>query len=407
MATLYEDAVAQIKKAYPYVTLTDGTKKIIEVPKEMLFANLAVKRDDNSTEVLPAWRVHHSNALGPCKGGIRFHPDVCEEEVKSLGLWMTFKCAVMGLPYGGGKGGVKFDPKKYSQREMEAVSRAYVRAMADFVGPDKDVPAPDVYTNSTIMAWMLDEYNTIKRGSFPAFITGKPEGAGGSKGRGVATALGGFYVFQDAVKALGLGEKLTVAVQGFGNAGMHMAKYLHEAGHTIIAVSDSHGGIYNKDGLNIPKLMDIKKQDKPVKDSREKTITNEELLTLQCDVLVPAALENQITVKNAANIKAKLVLELANGPTTLEADEMLNKKGVTVIPDILANAGGVTVSYFEWVQNRMGYYWSEQEVFEKLKVKMAESFSQVHQAGKQHKISMRTAAYVVALERLKAAIESK
>ena len=404
---LYEDAVAQIRKAYPYVSLKEGTKKVIELPKEILFANLAVKMDSGHTEVFPAYRVHHSDALGPGKGGIRYHPQVNQEEVKSLALWMTFKCAVSGLPYGGAKGGVQVDPKKLSSRELEALSRAYVRAFIDYLGPDKDIPAPDVYTNATIMGWMADEYNTLKRGHFPAFITGKPEGAGGSKGRNVATALGGFYAFQETAKALALAEKLTVAVQGFGNAGLHIAKFLHDAGHKVIAVSDSRGGVFNKDGLDIPKLTELKKRDKAVKDSGEKAITNEHLLELPCDVLVPAALENQITKKNASNIKAKLVLEIANGPTTLEADEILDKKGIHVIPDILANSGGVIVSYFEWVQNRMGYYWDEEEIFQKLRMRMTESYSKVFLASQQHKISMRTAAYAVALERIKNAMETR
>lgn len=406
----FENGLKQVRKAYKYTEVSKNVIKILEKPKEMFIANLSFTMDDGNVETFPAIRVHYNDILGPCKGGIRFHPDVNEDEVVALAFWMTFKCAVIDIPYGGGKGGVVVNPKKLSIHEIEHLSRAYVEAFADFIGPEKDIPAPDVYTNSTIMGWMMDEYNKIKRQKNPAVITGKPIILGGSLGRDVATALGGYYVFQEAIKKIGLPKQLSIAVQGFGNAGMNFAKFAHHDGFKVIAVSDSKGGIECEDGIDIDALIEHKRSGKSVTDYNKqkcKKVTNEDLLELDVDILVPAALENQITKDNADKIKAKMMIELANGPTTSDADDILTKNKVTVIPDILANAGGVVVSYFEWVQNKAGMYWSEQEVFDKLKVKMINAFDKVFYNTQKHNINMRTSAYVVGLEKIRDAIKSR
>lgn len=414
----FANGLKQIRQAYKYVDVCDNVKTVLERPKEMFIANLAVTMDDGKVKLFPAIRVHYNDVLGPTKGGIRYHPDVNADEVIALAFWMTFKAAVIDIPYGGGKGGIIVDPKKLSTHELEHLSRSYIEAMADFIGPDKDIPAPDVYTNSTIMGWMMDEYSKIKRKQEPAVITGKPLILGGSQGRDIATALGGYYIFKKAYEKLGLNKDITIAVQGFGNAGMHIAKMLHDDGLKVVAVSDSKGGVYNEDGLDIEQL--IKDKDKAREKGQSskvsvcesckentKVITNEELLELDVDVLIPSALENQITIINADKIRAKVVLEIANGPTTVDADKILNKKGITVIPDILANAGGVVVSYFEWVQNKAGYYWTKEEVFEKLKAKMETAFDKVHSEFIKNKIDMRTAAYVVGLKRIQKGLISK
>ena len=415
---VFRSALKQIRKAYKYVDIDPNICKVLESPKEIFMASLAVRMDDGSIEIFPAIRVHYNDILGPTKGGIRFHPEVNADEVKSLAFWMTFKCAVVDIPYGGAKGGVQVDPKKLSAHEIEHLSRSYIDAMADFLGPDKDIPAPDVYTNSTIMGWMMDQYNQITRKQNPAVITGKPINLGGSEGRNVATALGGFYVFREAMKKLKWKKNITIAIQGFGNAGMHMAEFLHKDGYKIIAVSDSKGAACNEKGLDIPtlaaaKLGNGKKKGKPTSVSvcdeceDNKKITNEELLELDVDVLIPAALERVITSKNAKKIRAKLILELANGPLSSQGDDIVHDKGIIVIPDILANAGGVVVSYFEWVQNKAGLYWTKDEVFEKLEKKMVKAFNEVYDMHKKHDIRYRTAAYVVGLNRIKTAMEMK
>ena len=414
---IFNNALEQIRKAYKFVDISDNTKKILECPKEMFLANLAVDMDDGSINIYPAIRVHYNDILGPTKGGIRYHPNVSEDEVKALAFWMTFKCAVADLPFGGAKGGVKVDPKKLSIHEIEHLSRAYIEAFADFIGPDKDIPAPDVYTNPTIMGWMMDEYNRITRKQNPAVITGKPINLGGSQGRDSATGLGGYYVLKEAHKKLKLGKKISIAIQGFGNVGMTIANLIHNDGHKVVAVSDSKGGVYNKKGVDIREITEEKKKSEQKGSSKrtsicdmckdEKQITNEELLKLDVDVLIPAALENQITEDNAADIKAKLIIELANGPITSKADDILNKRGILVVPDILANSGGVIVSYFEWIQNKSGFYWSYEKVCSRLKERIVKSFDKVYAIAEKHKIDLRTAAYVVGLERIKEAIDSK
>ena len=413
---VFDNALSHIYKAYPFVPLRDDEKKILEHPKEIFLANLAVPMDDKTINIYPAIRVHYNDILGPTKGGIRYHPDVCEDEVKALAFWMTFKCAVADIPYGGAKGGVAVDPKKLSAHELEHLSRAYVEAMADFIGPDKDIPAPDVYTNATIMGWMMDEYNQITRKQNPAVITGKPIHLGGSLGRETATSLGGYYVFLEVAKKYNIKKGATVAIQGFGNVGKYMAKYLHDAGYRVVAVSDSKGAAYDPNGLDIERMMDYKKTEEegaPTKKSvcdlsnSNKCIPNSELLELDVDVLIPAALENVITEKNAARIKAPVILELANGPISSKASDMLTERKIHIVPDILANAGGVIVSYFEWVQNRSGLYWTEDKVNTMLKEKITAAFFKIYAASVEHKVSLRTAAYIVGLKRLKAAIESR
>ncbi|MBD3163834.1 glutamate dehydrogenase [Candidatus Woesearchaeota archaeon] len=414
---IFSNALKQIRKAYEYVNISKDVCSILENPKEILSSSLVIEMDDGTVGIFPAIRVHFNDILGPTKGGIRYHPNVNKDEVKALAFWMTFKCAVTGIPYGGAKGGVAVQPRKLSVHELEHLSRAYISAFADFIGPDKDIPAPDVYTDSTIMGWMMDEYNKITRKQNPAVITGKPINLGGSEGRDVATALGCYYVFKEFSKRAKLNKKIRIAVQGFGNAGMNVAKLLYDDGYKVVAVSDSRGAVFNKSGLKIDVLVRRKKKstkaglsDVSVCDECKgdtKGISNEELLELDVDVLIPAALEGQITRENAGRIKAKYIFELANGPTTIEADEILKKKNIKIIPDILANSGGVIVSYFEWVQNRAGYYWSKEKVFKRLREKIVSSFDKVYETAQKNKIDFRTAAYVIGLQRIKQAIESK
>ncbi len=386
-------------------------------PKMTLCASVAVLMDDGSTEYFDAYRCQYSSLLGPCKGGIRFHPNVSQDEVQALALWMTIKCSVVDLPYGGGKGGVTVDPKKLSRMELERLSRGYMRAMADFVGPDKDIPAPDVYTNARIMGWMRDEYEVIKREKQPAVITGKPVNIGGSLGREEATGRGAFLVTEFLRGKEGkVPEDLTVAIQGFGNAGYNIAKLLYEAGYKIVAVSDSRGAIYSDKGLDVEKIKHCKDQQKtmPTDFSESsvcemegvKAISHDELLALDVDLLVPAALEDAITKKNVDSIRARWITEVANGPISLEADKILHEKGVVIIPDVLANAGGVIVSYFEWVQNREGYPWSLEQVNQRLHDKMKAAFEDIWQYQHQDKTrSLRTAAYARAMKHIQHVIE--
>lgn len=371
--------------------------KVLAAPEKVHKATLVIKKDDGTIETFPAYRVEYNTARGPAKGGIRFHPSVTEEEVTALAFWMSIKNAVMDLPFGGGKGGVAVNPKELTKNELERLSRAYVRAFADVLGVDRDVPAPDVYTDSQVMAWMMDEYEVIVRKKEPGVITGKPIALGGSYVRSVATALGGIFVLQEALKDVGKIE--TAAIQGFGNAGSNAALFLHEMGIKVVAVSDSRGGVFDENGLPIEELIRTKKEKGSVIAFNTKRITNEELLELDVDLLVPAAVESVITQNNASRIKAKTILELANGPITPEADNILQEKGTIVIPDVLANAGGVTVSYFEWVQNRTGERWSEEEVKKKLREKMSQAYKDVKERAEDI-TKLREGAYVLALERI-------
>jgi glutamate dehydrogenase (NADP+) len=387
-------------------------------PKLVVEVAIPVRMDDGSLRVFDGYRVRHDDTRGPGKGGIRYHPRVDVSEVKALALWMTCKCAVVDIPFGGAKGGVCVDPKQLSRMELERLSRGFIQQLADFIGPDTDVPAPDVYTNEMVMGWMVDEYSKIRRQRLPAALTGKPVALGGSLGRDDATGRGAYYCIKQLQKHRGWEPHDTrVAVQGFGNAGQHVARLLHADGYRIVAVSDSGGGIYRPEGFDVPSLIHNKAESRRVMavycegsvcqmvDSQ--SVTNEELLELDVDILIPAALESQITPANADRIKAPVVVEVANGPCTWDADEMLNARGVTVVPDILANAGGVTVSYFEWVQNRAGLKWDLAEVHDRLSTIMVRAFDAVLLAAEEHHVDMRTAAYVVALRRIGAASEAQ
>jgi len=406
---IFEQARKRLDAALKYYKADSETIERLRSPKSALQVSVPVRMDNGSLKIFEGYRVQYSDILGPAKGGIRYHPNVSFDEVKTLAFWMTFKCAAAGLPYGGGKGGVIVNPKELSLAETERLSRAYIAAISDVIGPDVDIPAPDVYTNPMIMGWMVDEYSKIKRSWQPAVITGKPIPLGGSLGRDDATARGGFYSLQCLRSKLGLGSgELTVAIQGFGNAGLHFARIAKEAGYKIVAVSDSRGGIYSAAGLD-PEAVQSHKDSTGSVIGMAKTdkISNDDILNMKVDVLVPAALENVVTKKNAEKISAKVVVELANGPIDNEGDAILHEKGIPVIPDILANAGGVTVSYFEWVQNRQGYYWSVKEVHEKLKASMEKASLAIQDISSSNKTSLRTAAYISALKRIDEAVRAK
>lgn len=415
---LFADARKRLSKALKYVAISEDAIEQLKYPKASLAVSIPVRMDDGSLKIFQGYRVRYDNTRGPTKGGIRYHPNVCMDEVQSLAFWMTFKCAVLNLPFGGAKGGITLNPKTLSRMELERLSRGYVDAIADFIGPDIDIPAPDVYTNPTIMGWMMDQYSIIKRQITPAVVTGKPLSMGGSLGRETATAMGAFFVIETIMSKLERPpEETTVAVQGFGNAGAAIAEFLFKTGYKVVAVSDSQGAIYAKKGLDIPSIRQYKLSSKVMKaaycqDSvcnivEHEALSNEELLELDVDVLIPAAIENQIVRENANNIKAKFIFEVANGPITSEADQILEEKGVTVFPDILVNAGGVTVSYFEWVQNRSGLYWTLEEVHERLRQKMVIETEQIWGIAQDLSISLRTAAYIHALNRLGEAISAK
>jgi glutamate dehydrogenase/leucine dehydrogenase len=362
--------------------------------------------DDGSIRMFDGFRVQHNTARGPAKGGIRFHQDVNIDEVKALGTWMTWKCSVVDIPYGGGKGGIIVDPKQLSLGELERLSRRFITEIQGIIGPERDIPAPDVNTNSQIMAWMMDQYSRNKGYPIPGMITGKPLALGGSVGRNEATARGLQFCVREAVRATGIDlAGATVVVQGYGNAGNIAARLLMGDGAKVVAVSDSHGGIYARDGLDPARVLRWKEEHGSVQGfGNTDNVTNEELLEIPCDILVPAALEGQITAHNAGKIKAKLIAEAANGPTTPDADRILHEKGILLLPDILANAGGVTVSYFEWAQNIQGFYWTEEEVDERLHRVMMRAFKAVYETAQNHNVDMRTAAYIVAIGRVAEAV---
>lgn len=376
--------------------------EVLSNPERIVIVSIPVKMDSGKIKVFTGYRVRHNTSRGPAKGGIRYHPGVCLDEVKSLAFWMSVKNGVVGVPYGGGKGGITCNPKEMSQGELERLTRGYAAAIAKFVGPDQDIPAPDVGTNAQIMGWFVDEYCKIAGKCLPGVITAKPLSIGGSRGRGTATGRGAFFATLEAVKAFNIPLRgARVSMQGYGNVARPIAKYLHELGCKIVAVSDSVGGAYDPEGMNPLALAEFKDKMRTVKGFLgSKEISTTDPITVDCDILIPAALEGQITENNANDVKAKLIVEEANGPTTPEADKILHERGVKVIPDVLANAGGVTVSYFEWVQNRMGYYWSDEEVDEKLKQAMTKAFQDVYQTAQQHQIDMRTAAYVTAVRKI-------
>ena len=398
----FKIAQMQLESAVDILGIEPEVHDILKEPKRILQVRIPVKMDDGTTKTFTGFRVQHNDARGPTKGGIRFHPDETIDTVKALASWMTWKCSVVGIPYGGGKGGIICNPKELSEGELERLSRAYVRAVVQIISPLKDVPAPDVYTTPQIMAWMMDEYSAICQYNAPGIITGKPIPVGGSLGRGSATAQGGVYCIREAAQILGIELKgATAVIQGYGNAGYHAARILTEMGVKVVGLSDSRGGIYNADGFDPENVSDFKRKNGSlVNYPGAMALTNEEVLELECDILCPAALENQITGANADNVKAKIVAELANGPVTPDADKVFIKKGIYDIPDFLCNAGGVTVSYFEWVQNQAGLYWSEEKVAKRLDEIMTKAFHAVHDTADEKGIYTRTAAYVVAVSRV-------
>lgn len=397
--------MAQLDKVAKIKSFDDNFLSLMRHPNRDIRITIPIKMDDGSTKIFEGYRVEYNNTLGPYKGGIRYHPDTEINEVRALAFWMTLKCAVVGIPMGGGKGGITVDPKDLSKAELERLSRGWVQKLSDVLGPYKDVPAPDVNTTPEIMNWMADEYEKItankNTSEARATFTGKPVESGGSEGRNVATGFGGFYVFDSLRVQIGLPESCTVVIQGFGNVGTHAGEIFSDHGHKIIAVSDSKGGIHDPSGLDIKKLEEHKKNTGSLSGFLgTKDITNEELLELECDLLVPSALENVITDQNAHKIKAKAILELANGPITPEADEVLFQKNIPVIPDILANSGGVTVSYFEWDQNLKGETWTEREVFAKLLPMMNDSAQMVYKKAQELNTDLRRGAFALALERI-------
>ncbi|WP_257000851.1 Glu/Leu/Phe/Val family dehydrogenase [Terribacillus saccharophilus] len=375
--------------------------ELLKEPVRLMTVRIPVRMDDGSTKIFTGYRAQHNDAVGPTKGGVRFHPEVSENEVKALSIWMSLKAGIVDLPYGGGKGGIICDPREMSFRELEGVSRGYVRAISQIVGPTKDIPAPDVMTNSQIMAWMMDEYSRMDEFNNPGFITGKPIVLGGSHGRETATATGVTICLKEAAKQRDISiEGARVVIQGFGNAGSYLAKFMHEAGAKVIGISDAYGALHDPDGLDIDYLLDRRDSFGTVTNLFKSTISNQELLELDCDILVPAAVENQITKDNAHNIKAQIVIEAANGPTTFEATKILTERGILIVPDVLASAGGVTVSYFEWVQNNQGFYWTEQEVEERLEKVMLKGFQNVYQTAQTRRVDMRLAAYMVGVRKM-------
>lgn len=399
----FEVALEQLDTAAKILKLDAGIHEQLRHPEIFMEVSIPVKMDDGTTRVFTGFRSRYNTARGPAKGGIRYHQNVSADEVRALSAWMTWKCAVVGVPYGGGKGGIIVDPTNLSKGELERLTRGYARAISSIIGPNIDIPAPDVNTNSQTMAWILDEYSRIKGRFSPSLVTGKPLELGGSLGRDPATGQGLAFVLREAAKTKGIELKgAKVVVQGFGNVGSWVARILHnDFGCKIIAVADVFVGLHNPAGIDVNALYEHSKKTKSIKGFAGcKEISNAELLALECDVLVPAALENQITESNANKIRAKIVLEGANGPTTPAADKILFSKGIVVVPDILANSGGVTVSYFEWVQNRQGFYWSAEEVKNKLEGMMVAAFNDVYEMAKKHNVNMRTAAYLHSVDRV-------
>lgn len=418
MVNPFKNALKQLAKAAELIELDKDIWEKLKKPDNILEVAVPVKMDNGKIQVFEGYRVQYNNARGPYKGGLRFHAQTNLAEVKALAFWMAIKCSVVGIPMGGAKGGITVDPKKLSARELEEMTRVFTRKLANFIGPDKDVPAPDVNTNPIIMSWIVDEYAKIKGHTVPGVVTGKPLEIGGSKGRTEATGLGGFYIMQALAGKLKLNpKKTTVAIQGFGNVGYYLAKFLYQAGYRIVALSDSRGGIFAKNGQSMDpdNILKTKEQEGKISGcycvgtvcdcENYKQITNEQLLALGVDILVPSALESAVNEKNAGKIRAKIIVEMANGGVTPEAEEKLLKKGRIVVPDVLANAGGVTVSYFEWVQNIGNNYWELKEVNDKLKKTMIESFNELWKIKEEKKSDMRSAAFAVALARIQAAMK--
>ncbi|MBU0459125.1 Glu/Leu/Phe/Val dehydrogenase [Patescibacteria group bacterium] len=422
-STSYSRYQKTLSQTLARLNISEKEANFFKEPQFIHKKEIAIIRDDGTTALYPAFRVQANNARGPFKGGIRYHPLADEDEVKTLAALMAIKTAVVNIPFGGGKGGIQLDPKSLSKKELEAVSRAYIRAFKDHIGSDIDCPAPDVNTNPAIMAWMRDEYEKETKTFSPSMITGKPMSFGGSLGRDTATARGGFFILEELIERTAMDpDELRVAIQGFGNAGMHMAHFLHNAGFTVVAVSDSHGGIYSPDGIDPVRIEKYKRNTGEVtgeycegsvcdlnrmKYDNVERITNEQLLEIECDILIPAALDNVITEENAPRIKAQYILELANGPTTPEADEILNRRGVKLIPDVLANAGGVTVSYFEWTQGRSGEQWTAEKVDAELKRVILDAYKGVRRESYRNKITYREAAFSIGIKRMLDAMRAR
>ncbi|OGH58806.1 MAG: glutamate dehydrogenase [Candidatus Magasanikbacteria bacterium RIFCSPHIGHO2_01_FULL_33_34] len=416
MSNPFSNAMRQLDKAADIINLDKNIHEILKSPDRVVSISIPVKMDNGDIKVFAGFRSQYNNTLGVYKGGIRYHHGVTIDEVKALSFWMAIKCAVVNIPMGGAKGGVIVSPKELSEGEIERLSRGYIQKIWRLIGSDKDVPAPDVYTTPQIMALMRDEYEKLVGHTDPGVITGKPIENGGSEGRSFSTAQGGVYCVDELAKKMNwVSENTTIAIQGYGNAGSHMARILHGLGYKIVAISDSKGGVYNEDGIDPAKAEQIKKSGGRLgcycvgtvcdivdisTDGPCRAISNDEILELDVDILIPAALENVITIENADKIKAKTIVELANGPTTPEADEILNKNGVVIVPDVLANAGGVTVSYFEWDQNVKGEHWTEMEVLNKLEKIMKNAFDDVWSIKEKYNIDMRTSAFVSAVERI-------
>jgi glutamate dehydrogenase (NAD(P)+) len=404
----YETAVSHVERVGKMMNMDRDMIDILRHPRRELTVHMPVKMDDGSVQMFTGFRVQHNSARGPCKGGIRYHPNVTLDEVKALAMWMTWKCTVVGIPFGGAKGGVICNPKEMSKNELERMTRRYASEIYSFIGPQTDIPAPDVYTDAQVMAWIMDTIAMHEGSAMPQVVTGKPVELGGSIGRDEATSRGLMYITEEAAKTKEMRLKdASIAIQGFGNVGGNAARLLaSEAGAKIVAVSDSHGGIYNRDGLNVASVERYKRETGSLHDYPDaKNIDNSELLELNCDILVPAALENVINEKNADRIVAKIIVEGANGPTTPKADEILQQKGIMVVPDILSNAGGVTVSYFEWVQDLQFFFWTLDEVNARLRQVMTSAYGKVNLLAHSREVDMRTAADMIAMGDVAKAIQ--
>ena len=398
----WETALAQLDEVAELMGLAPGVHEILRNPKRALVVSVPFRMDDGSTRVYQGYRVHHNVTRGPAKGGIRYHPDVTIDEVKALAMWMTWKCAIAGIPFGGAKGGVAVDPKQHSRGELERMTRRYASEILPFIGPERDIPAPDMNTNDETMSWIMDTYSMNQGYSVPGVVTGKPVSIGGSKGRAGATSRGVMYMIFSALKSLGMSiDEVSVAIQGYGKVGGHAAQLLHDAGCRVVAVSDATGGLYKDKGLDPEAINRQAREAGSVAGyPGAEEISNAELLELECDVLVPAAIEGVITVKNADKVRAKLIVEAANGPITFEADKILSDHGIVVVPDILANSGGVSVSYFEWVQDIQAYFWDEEEVNDRLRLIMERAFAEVHSLSREKGLSMRQAAHWIGVGRV-------
>jgi glutamate dehydrogenase (NAD(P)+) len=406
----YQTALAQYDRAVHYLKIEDGVKEFLKYPRREFTVNFPVRRDDGRVEMFTGYRVHHNTVLGPSKGGIRYSMAVDLDEVRALAMWMTWKCALVGLPYGGAKGGVVVDPKSLTQHELEGLTRRYASELIPLISPHADIPAPDMGTNPQVMAWIMDTYSMTVGYSVPAIVTGKPINVGGSQGRNEATGRGVIICMEEALREQGRynAQDVRIGIQGFGNVGMNAALYAYSLGYRVVAVSDVTGGIYNGAGLDVPAVRDYLKETGGVHNfPAAENITNDELITCDCDVLIPAAMEGQIHRDNAARIRATLIVEGANGPTSPEADDILNDRGIQLVPDILANAGGVIVSYFEWVQDLQSFFWDEDEVYRQLERAMKKSFYNTQATAEEHNVDMRTAAQISAIKRVSDAVATR